>query len=280
MVQTYLDIEKAAQQSGEMTGIPSGFTDIDAKTAGFQRQDLILLACRPSMGKTSLALSMTINMAIGKRIPVGFFSLEMSAKQIMQRIISMQSMIPLQKIRMGSFSNEAEWQELDNAIAVMDGTPLYIDETAALTMTELRSKARKMKIEHDIQVIFVDYLGYIAGSGNEDNRQLEVAQISRDLKNLAKELDIPVIACAQLSRAPETRKTSDHRPMLSDLRDSGSIEQDADLVMFIYRDEYYNRDSEDKGIAEIIIAKHRNGATGPVKLAWLAEYAKFANLKK
>lgn len=277
MFRTYLDIERISRFKGQLIGVPSGFTDFDKVTAGFQKTDLIILAGRPAMGKTSLALSMVHNMAVKRNIPVGFFSLEMSAEQLVQRIISMESNISLSTIRNGGLNDE-EWLKLQDAVRALDNTPIYIDDSSLITTAEIRSKARKMKMEYNIQAIFIDYLQFITGNAKLGSKQLEVAEISRELKALAKELEIPVITLAQLGRGPDAR--TDHRPVLSDLRDSGAIEQDADLVCFIYRDEYYNKNSEKPGVGEVIIAKHRNGATGTVDIAWLAEYTRYDNLIK
>ncbi len=277
MFRTYLDIERISRFKGQLIGVPSGFTDFDKVTAGFQKTDLIILAGRPAMGKTSLALSMVHNMAVKRNIPVGFFSLEMSAEQLVQRIISMESNISLSTIRSGGLNDE-EWLKLQDAVRALDNTPIYIDDSSLITTAEIRSKARKMKMEYNIQAIFIDYLQFITGNAKLGSKQLEVAEISRELKALAKELEIPVITLAQLGRGPDAR--TDHRPVLSDLRDSGAIEQDADLVCFIYRDEYYNKNSEKPGVGEVIIAKHRNGATGTVDIAWLAEYTRYDNLIK
>ncbi len=277
MFDAYMDIERIALNKGQIIGVPSGFVDLDAVTSGFQKTDLIIVAARPAMGKTSLALSMAYNIAARSKMPVGMFSLEMSASQLVQRIISMESNIPLQKIRGGSMNDE-EWMKLQDAVRALTDIPVYIDDSSLVTTAEIRSKARKMKIEHNVQAIFIDYLQFITGNSKLGSKQLEVAEISRDLKSLAKELEIPIICLAQLGRGPDAR--TDHRPVLSDLRDSGAIEQDADIVCFIYRDEYYNKDKTDKpGIGELILAKHRNGATTTVEVAWLAEYTRYDNKK-
>lgn len=277
MFDAYMDIERIAQNKGQIIGVPSGFIDLDNVTAGFQKTDLIIIAARPAMGKTSLALSMAYNIAARSKLPVGMFSLEMSASQLVQRIISMESNIPLQKIRSGTM-NDDEWMKLQDAVRALTDIPIYIDDSSLVTTAEIRSKARKMKIEHNVQAIFVDYLQFITGNSKLGSKQLEVAEISRDLKSLAKELEIPIICLAQLGRGPDAR--TDHRPVLSDLRDSGAIEQDADIVCFIYRDEYYNKDKSEKpGIGELILAKHRNGATTTVEVAWLAEYTRYDNKK-
>ena len=277
MFDAYMDIERIALNKGQIIGVPSGFIDLDAVTAGFQKTDLIIIAARTAMGKTSLALSMMYNIAARSKMPVGMFSLEMSSSQLVQRIISMEANIPLQKIRSGSMNDE-EWIRLQDAVRALTDIPIYIDDSSLITTAEIRSKARKMKIEHNVQAIFIDYLQFITGNSKLGSKQLEVAEISRDLKSLAKELEIPIITLAQLGRGPDARP--DHRPVLSDLRDSGAIEQDADLVCFIYRDEYYNKDKSEKpGIGELIIAKHRNGATTNVEVAWLAEYTRYDNKK-
>lgn len=277
MFDAYMDIERIAQNKGQIIGVPSGFIDLDNVTAGFQKTDLIIIAARPAMGKTSLALSMAYNIAARSHMPVGMFSLEMSASQLVQRIISMESNIPLQKIRSGTM-NDDEWMKMQDAVRALTDVPIYIDDSSLVTTAEIRSKARKMKIEHNVQAIFVDYLQFITGNSKLGSKQLEVAEISRDLKSLAKELEIPIICLAQLGRGPDAR--TDHRPVLSDLRDSGAIEQDADIVCFIYRDEYYNKDKSEKpGIGELILAKHRNGATTTVEVAWLAEYTRYDNKK-
>ncbi|MBE5818811.1 MAG: replicative DNA helicase [Clostridiales bacterium] len=277
MFDAYMDIERIALHKGQIIGVPSGFDDLDAVTAGFQKTDLIIVAARPAMGKTSLALSMAYNIAARSKMPVGMFSLEMSASQLVQRIISMEANIPLQKIRGGNM-NDDEWMKLQDAVRALTDIPIYIDDSSLVTTAEIRSKARKMKIEHNVQAIFIDYLQFITGNSKLGSKQLEVAEISRDLKSLAKELEIPIICLAQLGRGPDAR--TDHRPVLSDLRDSGAIEQDADIVCFIYRDEYYNSNTEKPGIGELILAKHRNGATSTVEVAWLAEYTRYDNKKK
>ena len=277
MFDAYLDIERIALNKGQIIGVPSGFDDLDAVTAGFQKTDLIIVAARPAMGKTSLALSMAYNIAARSKMPVGMFSLEMSASQLVQRIISMEANIPLQKVRGGNM-NDDDWMKLQDAVRALTDIPIYIDDSSLVTTAEIRSKARKMKIEHNVQAIFIDYLQFITGNSKLGSKQLEVAEISRDLKSLAKELEIPIICLAQLGRGPDAR--TDHRPVLSDLRDSGAIEQDADIVCFIYRDEYYNSNTEKPGIGELILAKHRNGATSTVEVAWLAEYTRYDNKKK
>ena len=270
-------IENASRSQSHVTGLETGYTDLDAKTSGLQKSDLVLLAARPSMGKTALALNILCFMAVKRNLPAAIFSLEMSKQQLMNRLLSQQSHVDAQNIRTGQLKEE-EWRKLVDGAGILSRTRLVIDDTPGITISELRSKARKYKLDHDIQIIFIDYLQLMAGNGRTDSRQQEVSDISRALKSLARELNIPIVALSQLNRSVEQRE--DHRPQLSDLRESGAIEQDADVVMFIYRDEYYHKDTEDQGIAEIIIAKQRNGPIGTVKLAWLGEYTQFANLER
>ena len=269
-------IEAAAKNKGSVTGIPTGFLDLDYRTAGLQPSDLILIAARPSMGKTALMLNLARNVAFKKNLCMAVFSLEMSKEQLVNRMFSMESNVDSQKLRTGQL-NDQEWEKLIESAGVIGKSSLIIDDTPGISIAELRSKCRKYKLEHGLSVIMIDYLQLMTGSGRTDSRQQEISDISRSLKALARELSVPVIALSQLSRAVEQRP--DHRPMLSDLRESGAIEQDADVVMFLYRDDYYNHDSEKKGITEIIIAKQRNGPIGTVELAWLPEYQKFANLE-
>ena len=268
-------IENASKSHSAVTGLASGFTDLDAKTAGFQKSDLILLAARPSMGKTAFALNIVTMLAVRKKIPVAMFSLEMSKEQLMNRILAQESHVDSNNIRTGQLRDE-EWMKLVEAAGAISDSTLIIDDTPGITISELRSKARKYKLDADIQIIFIDYLQLMAGNGRTDNRQQEISDISRALKSLARELNIPIVALSQLNRSVEQRE--DHRPMLSDLRESGAIEQDADVVMFIYRDEYYHHDSEDQGIAEIIVAKQRNGSIGTIKLVWLPQFTQFVNM--
>ena len=269
-------IEFAAKNKGSVTGIPTGFLDLDYRTAGMQPSDLILIAARPSMGKTAFELNIAHYVAFKKNLTLAIFSLEMSKEQLVNRMFSMESNVDSQKLRTGQM-NDQEWERLIESAGVIGKSSLIIDDTPGISIAELRSKCRKYKLEHDLSMIIIDYLQLMTGSGKGDSRQQEISDISRSLKALARELSVPVIALSQLSRAVEQRP--DHRPMLSDLRESGAIEQDADVVMFIYRDEYYNHDSEKKGIAEIIIAKQRNGPIGTVELAWLPEYQRFVNLE-
>lgn len=270
-------IEKAAQNKGQVTGIPTGFIDLDYKTAGLQPSDLILIAARPSMGKTAFVLNIAQNIAFKQHKTVAIFSLEMSKEQLVNRMFSLESNVDAQKLRTGALEDN-EWDRLVESADVIGKSNLIIDDTPGISIAELRSKCRKYKLEQNLAVIMIDYLQLMSGSGKTESRQQEISEISRSLKAIARELSVPVIALSQLSRAAEQRP--DHRPMLSDLRESGAIEQDADVVMFIYRDDYYNKDSESKGISEIIIAKQRNGPVGTVELAWLAQYTKFANLAK
>lgn len=270
-------IEKASKTKGNVTGVATGFLDLDYKTAGMQPADLILVAARPSMGKTALVLNIAQYVAFKSDLPLAVFSLEMSREQLVNRLFSLESRVDSQHIRTGNLSDR-EWEDLIDGAGVVGRSKLIIDDTPGISVPELRSKCRKFKMEHDIQMVIIDYLQLMSGSGRTDSRQQEVSEISRSLKALARELNVPVIALSQLSRAVEQRP--DHRPMLSDLRESGAIEQDADVVMFIYRDDYYHKDSEKKGIAEIIIAKQRNGPIGTVELAWLPDYTKFANIQR
>lgn len=270
-------IEKASKTKGNVTGVATGFLDLDYKTAGMQPADLILIAARPSMGKTALVLNIAQYVAFKSDLPVAVFSLEMSREQLVNRLFSLESRVDSQHIRTGNLSDR-EWEDLIDGAGVVGRSKLIIDDTPAISIAELRSKCRKFKMEQDIRMVIIDYLQLMSGNARTDSRQQEVSEISRSLKALARELNIPVIALSQLSRAVEQRP--DHRPMLSDLRESGAIEQDADVVMFIYRDDYYNKDSEKKGIAEIIIAKQRNGPIGTVELAWLPDYTKFANIQR
>ena len=271
-------IEKASHNKGNVTGVATGFLDLDYRTAGMQPSDLILVAARPSMGKTAFVLNMAQYVAFKQDKTVAIFSLEMSKEQLVNRLFSMESKVDSQHLRTGNLS-DAEWEKLSESAGVIGKSHLIIDDTPGISISELRSKCRKYKLEHNLEMIIIDYLQLMSGSGKStDSRQQEISDISRSLKALARELHVPVIALSQLSRAVEQRP--DHRPMLSDLRESGAIEQDADVVMFIYRDDYYNKDTEKKGIAEIIIAKQRNGPIGTVELVWLPDFTKFANLQK
>lgn len=271
------NIEKASKLQGTVTGLPTGFIDLDQKTSGFHSSDLVLVAARPAMGKTAFVLNIAQHMAFDQNIPVAIFSLEMSKEQLVNRLLSMECHIDSQGIRTGKLQDE-DWLKLIEGADIIGRSNLIIDDTPGITISELRSKCRKYKREHNVGVIMIDYLQLMSGSGKRDSRQQEISEISRSLKVLARELEVPVIALSQLSRAVEQRP--DHRPMLSDLRESGAIEQDADVVMFIYRDDYYHNDTDKKGISEIIIAKQRNGPTGTIELAWLPQYTQFANIEK
>lgn len=270
-------IEKAAHNKSNVTGISTGFVDLDYKTSGLQPSDLVLLAARPSMGKTAFVLNIAQYIATHQNLCTAIFSLEMSKEQLVNRLLSVESRVDAQMIRNGNLQ-DADWERLVEAAGVIGGSNLIIDDTPGISIAELRSKCRKYSLEKDLKIIIIDYLQLMSGSGKSESRQQEISDISRSLKALARELKVPVLALSQLSRQVEQRP--DHRPMLSDLRESGAIEQDADVVMFLYRDDYYNKDTEDKNIAEVIIAKQRNGPTGTVNLVWLPEYTKFANMER
>ncbi len=270
-------IEAASRQKGSVTGIPTGFTDLDYKTSGFQPSDLILIAARPSMGKTAFVLNIAQYMAFHNNVTVAIFSLEMSKEQLVNRLLSLESKVDSQAIRTGNLSDD-DWAKLMEGAGTIGKSNLIIDDTPGISISELRSKCRKYKLENNLGIVMIDYLQLMTGNKKTDSRQQEISDISRSLKELARELNVPVVALSQLSRAVEQRP--EHRPMLSDLRESGAIEQDADVVMFLYRDDYYNKDSDMKGIAEVIIAKQRNGPIGTVNLVWLPNYTKFANLQK
>jgi len=277
LTESFENLERLSRERSEVTGLATGFDDLDRLTAGLQRQNLVIVAARPSMGKSGLALGIAEYVAIDTRKPVLLFSLEMSQTEIVNRMLSSQARIDSGRLRTGRLE-DAHWRALGEALGRMNDAPLYIDDTPSITMLEIRAKARRLKQRVGLELIVVDYLQLMTSNRRTDNRVQEVAEFSRGLKMLAKELDVPVVALSQLSRQPESR--TDKRPMLSDLRESGSIEQDADIVGFIYRDEVYDADSPDKGTAELIIAKHRNGAVGRVQLAFLSHYAKFANLSR
>jgi replicative DNA helicase len=275
-------IQRLYEQEGEVTGVETGFEDLDRLTTGFHKSDLVVLAARPAMGKTAMALNAIWHASGEKKMPVAIFSLEMSKEQLVQRLISQTTRIRTQDLRSGNVKAE-DWPKLVRGVAEVAKAPIWIDDTAGVTLMEMRAKVRRLVSRLNAQgglplsLVVVDYLQLMVGSSRE-NRQQEISEISRGLKVLARDLDVPVLAIAQLSRAVEARH--DKRPLLSDLRDSGAIEQDADMVMFLYRDEYYNLDSDDKGIAEVIVGKHRNGPTGKVQLAWLEQYTKFASLAR
>ncbi len=274
LLKAYEQIEKLYGSENMVTGVSTGFVDLDSKTSGFQRSDLILVAARPSMGKTAFSLNLCQNAAIKSDGSVAIFSLEMSKEQLVQRMLSAESHIPMGDLRNGKLKEE-DWMSLAKAMNTLSNCKIFIDDTPAITVTELRAKCRKLKMERGLDLIMIDYLQLMNGSGKSESRQQEISTISRSLKAIAREMDCPVVALSQLSRAPELR--ADHRPILSDLRESGAIEQDADLVMFLYRDEYYFPESEKKGIGEVIIAKQRNGETGTVELVWLGQYQRFAD---
>ncbi|MCM1046053.1 MAG: replicative DNA helicase [Candidatus Gastranaerophilales bacterium] len=270
-------IEAASRNKGSVTGIATGFIDLDYRTAGMQPSDLVLIAARPSMGKTAFALNIAQYVAFKQGKPVVIFSLEMSKEQLINRMFSLESGVDAQKLRTGQLGDR-DWERLIESAGIIGRSPLMIDDTASISVPELRSKCRKLKLENDLSMVIIDYLQLMTAPGHSDSRQQEISDISRSLKALARELNVPVLALSQLSRAVEQRP--DHRPMLSDLRESGAIEQDADVVMFLYRDDYYNHDTEKQGISEVIIAKQRNGPIGTIELAWLPEYTKFANLER
>lgn len=270
-------IETASKTKGNVTGIATGFYDLDYMTAGLQPSDFILIGARPAMGKTALVLNLADYIAIRNHIPTAIFSLEMSKEQLINRMFAMEARVDSQNLRTGDL-NDGDWEKLIESAGVIGKSSLILDDTPGISLGELRSKCRKYKLEYNLSLVIIDYLQLMSGNGRGDNRQQEISEISRSLKALAREINAPIIALSQVNRACETRP--DHRPMMSDLRESGSIEQDADMVMFLYRDEYYNKDTDKKGIAEIIIAKQRNGSIGTVNLAWLPNLTKFANLEK
>lgn len=268
-------IETASRTKGNVTGIATGFKDLDYQTSGFQPSDLILIAARPSMGKTAFVLNIAQYMAFRHDVTVAIFSLEMSKEQLVNRLLSMESGVDAQKLRNGNLTDN-DWERLVEGAEGVARSNLIIDDTPGITLADLRSKCRKYKLEHGLGIVMIDYLQLMTGGGrSSDSRQQEISDISRGLKSLARELNVPVVALSQLSRAVEQRP--DHRPILSDLRDSGAIEQDADMVMFLYRDNYYNKDSEMKNLAEVIVAKQRNGPIGTINLLWMPEYTAFKN---
>ena len=266
-----VNIETAYINKGQLTGVASPFPELDEMTAGFQKGDMVLIAARPSMGKTTFALNIAQHAALREGKSVAVFSLEMSTDQLVYKILCAEANVDNNNLRKGEL-DETDWDNIARATGPLSKAKMFIDDSAGISVLEMKSKARRLKIEHGLDMIVIDYMQLMSGSG--ENRQQEVSEISRSIKIMAKELGCPVIALSQLSRAPEQRQ--DHRPMLSDLRESGSIEQDADLVMFLYRDEYYNKETETPGEAEVIIAKQRNGPTGSVKLTWIGKYGKFA----
>ncbi|HCM91840.1 MAG TPA: replicative DNA helicase [Lachnospiraceae bacterium] len=270
-------ISLVSKNKGDVTGIATGFTDLDYKTAGLQPSDLVLIAARPSMGKTAFVLNMAQHICFKDHRCAAIFSLEMSKEQLINRLLSLESKVNSQAIRTGSMK-DGDWESIIEGAETIAKSSLIIDDTPGISIGELRSKCRKYHQENELSIIIIDYLQLMSGNGKTDSRQQEISEISRSLKALARELNVPVVALSQLSRAVEKR--DDHRPMLSDLRESGAIEQDADVVMFLYRDDYYNKESDKKGIAEVIIAKQRNGPIGTVELVWLPDYTKFANMAK
>ena len=278
LVESFNKLEELYNQKGIVTGISTGFLDLDRKTAGLHNSDLIILAARPAMGKSAFAINLATNAAVKSNVPVVIFNLEMSKEQVGNRILCSEAMVDSNKVRTGQIEDE-DWVKLATTLGTLSDAPIYIDDTPGISIMEIRAKCRKLKLEKNIGLIVIDYLQLIQGSGKRNvSREQEISEISRSLKILAKELDVPVIALSQLSRSSEKR--DDKRPMLSDLRESGAIEQDADIVIFLYRDDYYNEESEKKNIAEVILAKHRGGSTGTVDLAWMGNYTKFANLDK
>ena len=272
-------IEMASKNAGSVTGIPTGFLDLDYKTAGLQPSDLILVAARPSMGKTAFVLNIAQHVAFKANKTVAIFSLEMSKEQLVNRLFALEAQVDAQSLRTGNLK-DSDWEKLIESAGIIGKSNLIIDDTPGISISELRSKCRKLKIEKGLDIIIIDYLQLMTGGvgRRSESRQQEISEISRALKGVARELNVPVVALSQLSRAVEQRP--DHRPMMSDLRESGAIEQDADVVMFIYRDDYYHKDTELKNVAEIIIAKQRNGAIGTINLTWLPQYTKFANYLK
>lgn len=277
LMSTFEQIEFLHQNKGNITGVSSGFPNLDKMTSGFQNSDLIIVAARPSMGKTAFCLNIAQYASVKKKLPVAVFSLEMSKEQLVTRMLCAEAMVDQQKLRSGDL-DEADWQKLTRAAGPLSQAPLYIDDSPGISVMEMRAKCRRLKSEHGLALVVIDYLQLMQGSRRTENRQQEISEISRSLKTMARELQVPVIALSQLSRAVEQRQ--DKKPMMSDLRESGSIEQDADIVMFIYRDEYYNPETTDRpGRADIIIAKQRNGPVGTVELGFLREFTKFVTLE-
>ena len=277
LVESFIKLEELYNRKQHVTGVPTGFFELDERTAGLHGSELILVAARPAMGKTAFALNIATNAALRGNTAVAIFSLEMSKDQLVNRILCSEAMVDSNKVRTGKV-DEDDWVKLAGAIGPLSEAEVYIDDTPGISVMEIRTKCRKLSIEKNIGLVVIDYLQLIQGNNRRGgSREQEISEISRSLKILAKELNVPVIALSQLSRAVEQRP--DHRPMLSDLRESGAIEQDADIVMFLYRDDYYNKESPDKNIAEVIIAKQRGGSTGTVKLLWMGNYTKFGNLE-
>jgi len=278
LIETFAQIEELYNNKQHITGVPSGFSDLDYKLAGLQKSDLILVAARPAMGKSAFALNIGAHAAVKAKTPVAIFNLEMSKEQMVSRMLCSESMVDSNKVRTGKLE-DSDWIKITEGLAPLSEAPIYIDDTPGISIMEIRAKCRKMKLEKNIGLVIIDYLQLIQGSSKKSGtREQEISEISRSLKILAKEINVPVIALSQLSRAAEQRQ--DHRPMLSDLRESGAIEQDADIVMFLYRDDYYNPETEKKDIAEVIIAKNRSGSTGTVELKWMGSYTKFVNIAR
>jgi replicative DNA helicase len=277
LMDTFDDLEELHKNEGDVTGVPTGFRDLDKMTSGFQESDLIIIAARPSMGKTALALNIAQYAAVEKDTSVAIFSLEMAKSQLVQRMLCSEAQVNSHRLRTGQL-RDTDWRRLSQAAGRLGESDIFIDDTPGITVMEMRAKARRIQAEHGLDLILIDYLQLMQGSGNTESRQQEVSKISRSLKGLGRELSVPVVSLSQLSRAVEQR--NDKHPQLSDLRASGSIEQDADVVAFIYRDEYYNPDTEKKGITEIIVGKQRNGPVGTVELAFQKEYTKFVDLSK
>ena len=277
LIHSFDEIEKVAKSGGAIPGIPTGYIELDQKLAGLHPSDLILIGARPSMGKSALGLNIIQNAALRSKKNCAVFSLEMSKEQVANRFLAAEARVSMEHIRTGNMT-DTDWDKLVDALGPLSEAGIYVDDTAGITVSEIRSKCRKLKIEHGLDLVMIDYLQLMSGSGrNNENRQQEISEISRGLKMLARELNVPVIALSQLSRALEQR--ADKRPMMSDLRESGAIEQDADVIMFIYRDEYYHADTEDKNVSEIIIGKQRNGPTGTVKLRYDGPFTRFDNLE-
>ena len=279
LIDAFTELEQLYNQKQHITGVPTGFIDLDYKTAGLHNSDLILIAARPAMGKSAFALNIATNAALKAKVPAVLFSLEMSKEQMVNRILCSEAMVDSNKVRTGKIDDD-DWIKLADTMGDLSEAPIYIDDTPGISINEIRAKCRKLKLEKNIGLVVIDYLQLVQGSSKraQGSREQEISEISRSLKILAKEINVPVIALSQLSRAPEQRP--DHRPMLSDLRESGAIEQDADIVMFLYRDEYYKKDTDKPGVAEVIIAKQRNGPVGTVELAWIGDKQRFANLER
>lgn len=277
LLDTFEKIEYLYANKGNLTGVPTFFTELDRMTSGWQPSDLVIIAARPSMGKTAIVLNMAQNASVRAKVPVGIFSLEMSKEQLVQRMLCGEAMVDQQRVRTGELL-DSDWPKLTRAVGPLSEAPIFIDDTVGISLAELRSKARRLKTEHNLGMIVIDYLQLLSVGKKSESRQQEVAQISRSLKGIARELKVPVIALSQLNRGVEQRQ--DKRPIMSDLLESGAIEADADVISFIYRDEYYHPESEKKGIAELIIAKHRNGPVGTVELGFLKEFTKFVNLDR